>query len=82
MGMVNKFAAPGRLREDDLLHRLRRVSADTMSLALTVASFNLSFDNLSFEGAENIADVTVRVVTVFRESPKAKGARLAWTPSN
>lgn len=68
LGKVNKFSAPGGLLEADLDGCLRHVSQATLPASLTVASLDPSF-----EGAENIAEIAVRVVRAFTEQLVTSG---------
>jgi arginase len=58
IGKANRFAAPGGLTELDLVKCLQRTATTLQPLSLTVASFDPNF-----EGAENIAKVTIQAVS-------------------
>lgn len=68
IGRANRFAAPGGLREKDLLDCFECLVTTTMPLSLTVASFD---PNL--EGADEIADVAIRGILNFVKLLKSNG---------
>lgn len=72
IGRANRFAAPGGLREKDLLDCFERIVTSTIPLSLTVASFDTGL-----EGADEIADMAVRGIVCFVKLLKSNG-RLAF----
>ncbi|KAH0425018.1 arginase [Colletotrichum camelliae] len=63
VGKANRFAAPGGLLEPDIVGCFREISRATDPVSLTVASFDLTY-----EGARNLATVTIKSVTGFVQS--------------
>jgi arginase len=57
LGKANKFAAPGGLDEQELLASLSNINLHTLPVALTVASFDPTY-----EGADKIAEIAVKAV--------------------
>jgi arginase len=68
IGRANKFAAPGGLLREDLVGCLKQTVSKTFPAAMTIASFDPSF-----EGAENIADVAIEATGAFVDALQTKG---------
>lgn len=68
IGKANQFAAPGGLLKADIVGCFKEISEAAEPVALTVASFDPSYD-----GAENLSSVAIESITTFIQSLVSSG---------
>lgn len=68
IGRANQFAAPGGLLGEDLTGCMSRAASTTAPMALTIASFDPSY-----EGADNLSEVVIKAVVAFLEELRDSG---------